>query len=68
MYRCWNCGVRFEEPNHMEYSYEDYFGVSSMFRDRHYFILHECPSCGSEEIEEYSDEADLGEDDDDIEE
>ena len=52
----------------MEYSYEDYFGVSSMFRDRHYFILHECPSCGSEEIEEYSDEADLGEDDDDIEE
>ena len=38
-----------------------------MFRDRHYFVLAECPSCGSEEIEEYSDEADLGEFDDDIE-
>ena len=64
MYRCWNCGWKFEEPEHETISHEDYCGVGSMFprASHHYFPLHTCPSCGSEEIEEYSDE----EDEDDI--
>lgn len=56
MYRCWNCGTRFEEPEHMEYYAEDYFGVGSLFNDKHTIIIQECPNCGSNEIEENCDD------------
>ena len=55
-YRCDNCGETFEEPDYELTSYEDYYGVSSLFPDRHYMYLSVCPNCGSEDIEEFDDE------------
>lgn len=52
MYRCWNCGCRFEEPDYIEYYAEDYFGVGSLFNDKHTITIRECPSCESDQIEE----------------
>ena len=56
MYRCYNCKAEFDESDVELTSYEDYYGVSSMFRDRHYFSLEVCPNCRSEDIEEIDDE------------
>ena len=36
MYRCPECRKTFEEPNFETVCMEDLYGVSSMFRDRHY--------------------------------
>jgi len=52
MYKCWNCGVRFEEPDYEEVCMEDLYGVGSMFQNRHYKLISTCPHCGSDEIEE----------------
>ena len=52
MWRCYNCGFRFEEPNYIEYYAEDYFGVGSMFPDKHTITIRECPCCGSDDIDE----------------
>lgn len=46
MWKCPECGAIFEEPNYMEICWEDYCGVSSMFPDRHYGTVAECPECG----------------------
>lgn len=46
MYKCPECGEVFDEPNHMEVCWESYYGVGSMFPDKHYGIIHECPYCG----------------------
>jgi len=62
MYKCWNCGLKFEEPDYMEYYAEDYFGVGSMFPDKHTITIAECPCCGFDDIEE------ICEDDEDDEE
>lgn len=58
MYRCLNCGARFEEPDHETLSKEDYFGVGSMFprSSHHYFTLNTCPDCNSDDIEEYDED------------
>ena len=56
MYRCWNCGYKFEEPDHIEYYAEDYFGVGSLFDSKNTIVIAECPSCGSSDIEEYCEE------------
>ena len=53
MWVCDNCGAMFDEPKEQREAYEDYYGVSSMFSDRHYFTMEVCPSCGSEDIESY---------------
>lgn len=45
------CKVRRAEP-HGKYYAEDYFGVGSMFNDFHSIVVHECPCCGSDDIEE----------------
>jgi len=54
MYKCFNCGRRFEEPDYEDLSYEDYYGVGSEFprAGHHYFRLKRCPYCGSDEVEE----------------
>lgn len=58
MYRCWNCGYRFDEPEYMEYYAEDYYGVGGLFPDKNTITIRECPSCGSDEIEEICEEDD----------
>lgn len=58
MYRCQNCGRRFDEPNYMEYYAEDFFGVGSWFDSKNTIIVRECPCCGSDDIEEICDEYD----------
>lgn len=60
MYKCFNCGARFDEPEHETLSKEDYYGVGDMFPrgSHHYFTLTTCPNCGSEDIEEYCEEDD----------
>lgn len=45
MYKCPECGAVFEEPDFVEGYWEDYNGVSSMFRDRHRYVFAECPEC-----------------------
>ena len=47
MYKCPECGQIFEDPVYEEVCMEDYYGVSSMFRDRHYKLFTSCPACGS---------------------
>lgn len=52
MYRCSECGQKFEEPEYMEVCWESECGVGSMFPDMHYGVVPECPYCG-EPISEY---------------
>ena len=63
MYRCLECGSKFEEPDYMEVCWEAYYGVGHDFARRNYGAIAECPHCGSSDIEEVSEE-----DDDDFEE
>ena len=65
MYRCLNCGARFEEPEYETVCFEELYGVGSMFPDRHYGTFANCPECGGAiDIEydtydeEYEDEQD----------
>lgn len=46
MYKCPECGEIFEEPNYMEVCWEDYYGVGSMFPNRTYGTITQCPCCG----------------------
>jgi len=46
MYKCPECGEIFEEPNYMEVCWEDYYGVGSMFPNRNYGVISQCPHCG----------------------
>lgn len=50
MYRCRSCGCRFEKPDYMEICWEDYYGVGSMFPNKNYGVVAECPNCGSDDI------------------
>lgn len=56
MYKCNNCGYIFEETYRVMTTYEDYYGVSDLFPDSHMMILHLCPNCKDEDIEEYEKE------------
>ena len=58
MYRCQNCGSRFDEPNFIEYYAENFYGVGSWFDSKNTIIVRECPRCGSDDIEEICDEYD----------
>lgn len=58
MWKCELCGSIFSEPDSVEYCYEDYCGVASMFEDRHYGYYDVCPYCGAEEIHSYWEEED----------
>ena len=65
MYRCNECGRKFEEPIYETICFEDLYGVGSQFEDRHYGTIITCPFC-HEHIdpemdlwdEEYDDEDD----------
>ena len=46
MYKCPECGAIFEEPEYETVCYEELYGVSSMFYDRHYGTFASCPECG----------------------
>ncbi len=46
MYKCPECGEIFEEPNYMEVCMEDFYGVGSMFPNRNYGTITQCPYCG----------------------
>lgn len=51
MFRCHRCGALFEDPIKVPFCYEDMFGVSSFFRDKHYGTYDSCPDCGSDDVE-----------------
>ena len=46
MYKCPECGTKFEEPIYETVCYEELYGVGSMFPDKHYGIFANCPECG----------------------
>lgn len=52
MYYCNDCKETFEEPDRIEFCYEDEYGVSGWFQDRHFGYRYECPYCGSSDMEE----------------
>ena len=52
--------MKFDYPDYMEVCLEDYYGVGSMFPNRNYGVIAQCPYCGDEDIEEFD------EDDEDI--
>ena len=53
MYKCPECGEIFDEPDYMEVCWEDYNGVGSMFPDRHYGTIAQCPYCNEAIDTEY---------------
>lgn len=60
MYRCKNCGCRFDEPKELSSSWEAYYGISGMFDYSTPRTAYVCPECNDDEIEEeYDDEDDL---------
>jgi len=60
MYRCNKCGKEFEDPERREYigTYEEYYGVSSLFGDSNpcHFEWEVCPWCESESFDEIDEE------------
>ena len=57
MYRCKNCGCRFDEPKELNSSWEAYYGISGMFDYSTPRTAYVCPECNDDEIEEeYDDE------------
>ena len=62
MYKCARCGEIFDEPEYKEFCFESYYGVSSMFSDKHYGTAPICPNCGTEDIEDYYEGDELWED------
>ena len=57
MYRCPSCLRTFDYPDYVEVCFEDLYGVGSMFRDRHYGTIANCPYC-NEPIDTMEDEID----------
>ena len=58
MWICERCGEIFDEPESKWYCYEEYYGVTSLFKDRHYGTYAVCPECGSERIDTYHESED----------
>lgn len=52
MYDCSCCGARFEELDSSSFCYEDVYGLTHDFPDRHYGSFACCPECGSGEWDE----------------
>ena len=59
MYRCKNCGCRFDEPKELNSSWEAYYGISGMFDYSTPRTAYVCPECNDDEIEEEYDDEDL---------
>lgn len=58
MYKCRNCGRVFPEPEELETTYEDYYGVSDLFAYKTRLTLTTCPYCQDEDIIEFDEEED----------
>ena len=54
LYKCMNCGERFNEPDTIPTTYESYYGVAGMFPYSTPLDLYVCPWCNAEDIEEIS--------------
>ena len=52
---CKKCKKNFNEPHYKRTSYEDEYGVGSMFPNKTYLAIEICPYCKSDDIEEYED-------------
>ena len=53
MYRCEDCGKKFEKPISKTMTYEDYYGVSDLFNSsKGHITIELCPYCSSEDLEE----------------
>ena len=64
MYKCPECGTKFDEPIYETVCYEELYGVGSMFQDRHYGTFANCPECGEAidiEYDIYDEEEDADE-------
>ena len=59
MYRCKNCGCRFDEPKELNSTWEAYYGISGMFDYSTPRTAYVCPECNDDEIEEEYDDEDL---------
>ena len=57
MYKCPECGAIFEDPEYETVCFEELYGVGSMFSDRHYGTIANCPYC-NEAIDTMGDEID----------
>lgn len=66
MFICCNCKevIDDDEVKYEEVCWEDYYGVGSMFPDRHYGEFAICPYCGSDELDDYFESDDDDEEDD----
>ena len=47
MYRCYECGAVFDEPDYVEICEEAEAGVASMFTNLHWATVSVCPECGA---------------------
>lgn len=56
MYKCNNCGCRFDEPYVKHTTYEAYYGVSSYFDSYNKLELKCCPECESDDFDSVYDE------------
>lgn len=56
MYECNDCGRSFDELISIKTSYENYYGVGSLFSNHHSLTIDVCPYCKSEDWEEVDDD------------
>ena len=56
MYRCNKCKEIFDELEIEETTYESYYGVSDLFPNSTYLILHKCTMCHEENDYKYFNE------------
>lgn len=55
LYRCYNCGSRHKEEDMdiVRTTYEDMYGVSDEFVGSTSCSYYVCPTCGSDEVDEF---------------
>ena len=58
MMRCMDCGAAFDDDEVVYESvcWEDYYGVGSSFQKKSYGSIGTCPYCGSDDLEECSED------------
>lgn len=64
MYKCKNCGCRFDEPKTIHTSWENYYGIGDMFENHTPKTMYVCPECNDDEYDDFyeDDEDDWNED------
>ena len=56
MYKCNECGHKFDEPKRRATTYEAEYGVAGLFPDHHPVTFYECPFCDSSDFDEYKED------------